>query len=308
VTETRKEDFMPLTPGSRHGKPSGTHTPDVRSWEVRTRRDEQRLGKVDEILLDEQGVPRYLDLDLHHDRRHVLLPVGHAELNEQDKVVWVRGLARDALRDVPDYAGDPAGVDPHYESRVASAYDRGYSDENFYDAPHFVPARGGAAHVHEHDPGRSGTGGRGDAERDAIARVDTLKDIDVAKHDHDPRGWTVVDRDGEVIGRVEHLMGDTTIMKVRYLTVKVDYDVLGEDRQILVPVGHAHLEPDDRRVRIDALDRTRLKACPVWTGGPLEREHESRVAEHFAGGYEGSRRYEHPRFRAAWASGREPRV
>lgn len=49
------------------------------------------------------------------------------------------------------------------------------------------------------------------------ARMSELGDYRVSDEDPDPRGWSVVGRDGATIGRVEDLIVDTAAMKVRYL-------------------------------------------------------------------------------------------
>ena len=53
------------------------------------------------------------------------------------------------------------------------------------------------------------------------ARMSELGDYRVSDEDPDPRGWSVVGRDGATIGRVEDLIVDTAAMKVRYLDIAV---------------------------------------------------------------------------------------
>lgn len=259
---------------------------DVRSWEVRTRLDDTRVGTIEDVLLDEGGATRYLEVRLETDGRHVLLPSGHATVDRDDEVVWVPGLARDAFEGVPTYPGELEALNPEYERELGIAYDQAYAPETFYESPHY------ATGWSRPDAGR-------ETRRDeaTVTRVDTMKDVDVADHADDPRGWTVVGRDGERLGTVEHLMGDTASMKVRYLTMRLDRDVVDEDRRVLIPAGHAALEPEHERVRVDALNRERLTGVPAWSGGPLDREHERAVTEYLAAGYVGERRYRHPRFR-----------
>lgn len=259
----------------------GTLPHDIESWEVRTRLDDEKVGKVKDVLLDEDGDARYLEVDLSD--RHVLLPSGYASVDRENEVVWVPGMKRDAFRDVPTYEGDPGRISPDYEHDVASTYDRAYSTESYYEAPQYSTAWAGA--------------GRGERADTTPVRIDTLDDVDVADYEHDPRGWTVIGGDGQALGKIEHLMGDTASMKVRYLTMRIDRSVLDEDRQVLIPAGHAALEPERKRVRVDALSRERIGGFPAWKGGAIEREHERGINEYLSSGYEGERRYRHPRYR-----------
>lgn len=99
---------MPFTPLSRRPDLALTAGPDdVRGWDVRTMRDGECIGKIDDILLDEGGRPRYLDVDVGALRRHVLLPVGRARVDEAEDVVWIPGMTRDEVKDLPEYTQEP---------------------------------------------------------------------------------------------------------------------------------------------------------------------------------------------------------
>ena len=52
----------------------------------------------------------------------------------------------------------------------------------------------------------------------------------VAEGDPDVRGWAVIGQDGRRIGEVDDLLVDTHAMKVRYLEVRLDRDLLASDR------------------------------------------------------------------------------
>ena len=56
---------MPLIPLSRnpdHALPADAL--DVRGWTVKTSLDREKVGKVDDLLVDERGRPLYLDVNM----------------------------------------------------------------------------------------------------------------------------------------------------------------------------------------------------------------------------------------------------
>jgi len=122
-----------------------------------------------------------------------------------------------------------------------------------------------------------------DNARDRIIPLDELDDFKVADGDPDVRGWEVLSSDGRKIGSVDNLLVDTAAMKVRYLDVDIDGDLLEDDkdRHILIPIGYARLDEDDDRILVDALDSTRLRQIPAYRHEPLTREYETSLQTHF---------------------------
>ena len=77
---------------------------------------------------------------------------------------------------------------------------------------------------------------------------------EVAQGDSDVRGWDVVTSDERRVGEVDDLLADPAAMKVRYLTVELDKDVVGAagtQRTIRIPIGRARLQEDERKVVLD---------------------------------------------------------
>lgn len=112
-----------------------------------------------------------------------------------------------------------------------------------------------------------------------LAPLDELADYKIAGDDPDVRGWDVEAAGGKKIGEVHDLIVDTAAMKVRYLDVDVDNDVLNtdEDRHILVPVGCASLHEDDNEVVIDNITVEQLLEVPAFAHGAITRDFESSV-------------------------------
>jgi uncharacterized protein (TIGR02271 family) len=114
---------------------------------------------------------------------------------------------------------------------------------------------------------------------DRIVPLDQLSDFRVADEDPDVRGWDVLSSDGRRIGEVEDLLVDTAAMKVRYLDVEIDDDLLQKDRDrhVLIPVGYARLDRDDNRVMVDAIKSTDVSTLPAYSNEPLTRDYENTV-------------------------------
>jgi uncharacterized protein (TIGR02271 family) len=91
------------------------------------------------------------------------------------------------------------------------------------------------------------------------ARISELGDYRVSEEDPDPRGWSVVGRDGAAIGRVEDLIVDTDAMKVRYLDVAVTGAATAGGSRARIPASRVDLEPQQRTVITD-LSQAELSA------------------------------------------------
>jgi uncharacterized protein (TIGR02271 family) len=91
------------------------------------------------------------------------------------------------------------------------------------------------------------------------ARMSELGDYRVSEEDPDPRGWSVVGRDGATIGRVEDLIVDTAAMKVRYLDIAVTDAAATGSSRARIPASRVDLEPAQRTVVAD-LSRAELSA------------------------------------------------
>lgn len=105
-----------------------------------------------------------------------------------------------------------------------------------------------------------------DAPGRRLERLSRLRDHDVARHEPDPRGWRVVNRDGRAIGEVTDLIVDTDRMKAAYLDVELDarlFDLQHDDPHVLVPLDRAHragkrlLVEDISRAWVDELRTAR---------------------------------------------------
>ena len=137
--------YSALSQYQNPGFPEGMS--DVRGFEVRTRDDDEKVGKVDDIIASRDGQLRYLDIDLGgiFNPRHVVLPIGAATVDRQRDIVWISGMTKDQIKALPDYTGDVSLITDDYESRVRSVYAGKTADRDLYDQGRFYADRGGAA-------------------------------------------------------------------------------------------------------------------------------------------------------------------
>ena len=126
--------------------------PDIRGWDVRNDRD-QKIGEVEELILDAKNKKvRYLVVDLDDndfdlDDKEVLIPIGMAELHEDDDDVVVRGIGIEQLESLPEY--DEDNLTPDVERNICMALGRTKTssasslisendqDQTFYNEEHF---------------------------------------------------------------------------------------------------------------------------------------------------------------------------
>ncbi len=252
--------LRPISRVSDYAFPDGAW--DVRGWRVRTGEDAEKVGKVDDMLLDGSGALRYLDVDLGLLKKHILVPLEHARADAEEKTVWVDGLTQEQLEEVPEYALEPEALDTDFERRLDAVYG-GSSARAHRDlvAPEDHP----------------------DGNLDLRRMADLEKDYRVAGED--PRGWTVVAADGNHIGRVAGLLMDPSEMRARFLDVAVDEEKLDlepVDRHILLPVDRIRLARSKKRVIVGGLLAGDLADYPQYGGLPVSRRTEPELNAIFA--------------------------
>lgn len=268
---------MALVPLSEHDDPRRPAGPiDVRGWAVLTGDDGERAGTVHDLLLDREGRPLYLDVDLGVLRKHVLVPIGHARAEPRRRVVRLPGLTRDRLEQIPAWEHRLAQLTREFEDGLATAYARAYGDLRRRPRPPWAGAIYGPSELES--PVRV-------EGAPAFALLSRLPGHRIADREPDPRGWPVRTADGGDVGAVDDLVVDTTALKVSHLAVRTT-DAAGGER-ILVPAAFVHLDPGHRIVRLDLDSSDALEEFPVWDG----RAAPESLAPN--PGY-----YDHPRFSA----------
>lgn len=273
--------------------PEGSY--DVRGWEVRTSIDDEKVGKVHDVLIDERGRARYLDIDLGIFKKHVLLPIGQAQADAREDAVWVPGMSKDSFEAIPEWDHETTRLNAEYESSLGTAYAGAYGTERYYERPEYSATwwRGRETEPAEADVGTT---------HSRLRSLSELDDYEVADDDPDPRGWRVDAADGRKVGEVQELIVDAAAMKVRYLDVELDTSELGlsdRDRHVLVPVGFVRLDDRNDRVLLDAFTSSQVIEMPRHAEtGQIDRTYEDSLRTRYDNEFRGERRYEHPRYRS----------
>lgn len=94
---------------------------DVRGWEIRTLVDDVAVGSVHDLLLDGDGLVRWLDVALEAGL-HVLLPAGQGRADERRRLVWLPGVSADQVAMLSAYDHDAGALQPARQARLLGAY------------------------------------------------------------------------------------------------------------------------------------------------------------------------------------------
>lgn len=226
---------------------------EVRGWPVRTLVDAHVVGTVHDLLADDDGTVRYLDVALGR-RKHVLLPVGLARADLQETVVWAPGLTAASILRLPPYDHDAATLSPQAEMELLDAYT--------------AVLAGGAP-----------LGGR-EAGGPPPAPLTSLSEMEgyvVADGEPDPRGWRLLGDGAAPLGSIEELLVDPAALKVRFLVAVVGGSGVPQPgvRRILLPITAARLDPPHRAVTLEGVTGDDLDRLPTYDGRPLSAADEA---------------------------------
>ncbi|MBD2504242.1 DUF2382 domain-containing protein [Anabaena azotica] len=112
----RLADFDPNYQDSFQGN-------DIKGLGVYTERSDEKIGTVNDVLVDDEGHFRYLIVDLGFwiFGKKVLLPVGRSRIDYSAGRVYAVGMTRDQAENLPEF-NDRLAVDYDYEERVRGVY------------------------------------------------------------------------------------------------------------------------------------------------------------------------------------------
>lgn len=96
---------------------------DIKGYSVFGNLDQDKVGSVYDILVDESGFLRYLVVDtgLWIFGKKALLPIGRCRIDYANRRVYATDLTREQVENLPEY-NDDLTVDYKYEEQVRSAY------------------------------------------------------------------------------------------------------------------------------------------------------------------------------------------
>lgn len=95
---------------------------DLKGFDVYTDMGDEKLGKIYDVLVDEDGTFRYLILDMGFwvFGKKVLLPIGQARLEYPNKRVYVK-MSKQQAESLPEFTDD-LKIDQQYEENVRDVY------------------------------------------------------------------------------------------------------------------------------------------------------------------------------------------
>jgi uncharacterized protein (TIGR02271 family) len=260
------------------------NSPDVRGWDV-VASDGRRIGEVEELLVDTSAMKvRYLDIELDKelrrsdDDRRVLVPVGHARLDDKDDRVLVERMSVDQFRTLPSYSGR---LDRQYEDSLRS---------------HFGTIGATGAAAAGRSPASSGSTGRdyyGDESFDDArfygARRGTgegLRSRDSRDRGHDEK--MTLSEEQLAVGKQQHQTGEVRIGKhVETEHVERDVPVMRERVEVErrpIPEGErmsakARIEDDEIRVPLSE-EEVVVEKRTVPKEEIVVRKHQVQDTEH----------------------------
>ncbi|MGH7555331.1 MAG: PRC-barrel domain-containing protein [Longimicrobiales bacterium] len=285
------EDRIPLRP-----------VPDLRGLPVADAGG-RPIGQLFGALIeDDTGLLRYLDLSLDDERRHILVPIGHARIHETNDrpEVRLRAVVLDDLRGIPTYAPATPALEDGYERELIAAYGRSFYGDRYYAHPAFdhsrlyagehpiVPAHEHVEHV-EHAEAAPPPAPRAAT----LALLSQRPDYRIARGEPDIVGWPVRTEAHLPSGMVTDLVIDPGEEQVRYAVV----DVADGEGAVLLPVGFLQIERRSSSVRAPGLRHDDLASLPRFSQGEIERDLEERVRETLRNRMLDRRRYALPEFR-----------
>lgn len=239
------------------------------------------------------GLIRYLDLDVHGEDRHVLVPIGHVRVARPDEPssgVRLRAATVSDLASIPPYEPHRPPPAEAEERAILSAHGRLFSGERYYAHPAYDHS---GLYAGGHPLQRAPATPAG-AE---LVRLSELPEHEVAEEAHDIRGWPVVTRDEAVVGPVDDLVADPAALRARYALVRLaDRGGGAEPDRVLLPVGYLELDAAGGRVLVPALDAADVRALPPQRG-PIRRADEDEVRTALERVLQGPRRFQRPDFR-----------
>ncbi|MEA5575212.1 DUF2382 domain-containing protein [Anabaena sp. UHCC 0451] len=110
------EDFDPQYRNSFEGN-------DIKGLGVYTERTDEKIGSVNDVLVDEEGHFRYLVVELGFwiFGKKVLLPIGRTRIDYNNDRVYAIGLTREQAEELPEF-NERLTTDYDYEERVRGVY------------------------------------------------------------------------------------------------------------------------------------------------------------------------------------------
>jgi hypothetical protein len=224
-----------------------------------------RVGRVYGVLTEmETGLIRFLDVHIDGTPRHVLVPVGHARIEEvlelDQKRIRLRAATVEDLEKIPAYDGQ--GPTASLARTVAGAYGGLFRGARYYAHPAY-DHRG--LFVGDHPVVTEAEAEEGSTELEALSR----SRYRIASGEPDIVGWSLYGLDGPA-GTVRDLIIEPQASQVRYIDLE-----LPEGEHRLLPIGYVELDDARKAVLAPGLTPADISMLPAFEGLPLSRLQET---------------------------------
>lgn len=192
-----------------------------------------KIGSVDNLLVDEQGHFRYfvINTGVWIFGKKVLLPIGQARIDSSDRRIYANSLTREQVEQLPNFDENQT-VDYDHEERIRSSY-RPVANSHMNDA--------------EYVAGSAGIGQAGSLEQSAplnmgatvhdqsMMNTDIAYDRDNYSYDRDPALYNLNEQNHQNLRLYEeHLIANKT--RQRTGEVRVGKHVETETANVTVPI------------------------------------------------------------------------
>jgi uncharacterized protein (TIGR02271 family) len=282
---------------------------DIKSYSVYDYNNE-KVGSIYDILVDETGHFRYLVIDTGFwvFGKKVLLPVGRAKIDYNQKRIYALSLTKDQAERLPEY-DDNMTVDYDYEERVRDVYRGGVgtgvatgvgtgtqatddSNYNNYDQTNYSYDRD--AQLYQLD--RSTHGDVYDYEQNFMNNSDRfnlqsganlykISDIDPNYHsifgNDDLMSYSLYSDNDEKVGSIKDILVDKD-GHFRYLVIDTGFWVFG--KKVLLPFGRARIDSVQHRVYATGLTTEQVEHLPEYNSDmTVDYDYEERVRKVYRG-------------------------
>jgi uncharacterized protein (TIGR02271 family) len=259
---------------------------DIKKFTVYTD-NEERIGGVYDVLVDEAGRFRYLVVNTGFlgIGKKVLLPIGLANIDYDRDRVFVPGFTKEQGKNLPEY-DDNMTVDYDYEERVrnsfrgtgavaggaaaaaaTSSYDRNSYNYDRHDSNLFGMGNGGRQSFNQYQErlmaNRSKFKQAGSASDKSLYKLgDLYPDY---KNDifggRDIKGDAVYSDTDERIGTIYDILVDGG-GSFRYFVVNTGF--LGIGKKLLMPVGRTRIDAEHNRVYASGFTKQQAESLPEY--------------------------------------------
>lgn len=251
--------------------------------------DEVPIGCTFGVLTEaDSGLVRYFDVSLDERRRHVLVPVGHARLEQHlgRLRLRLRAAAANDLERIPAYEPHVPWSDDQYQNELLTAFGRLFSGERYYAHPAYDHE---GLYAGKHPILREPLS---PVASSGLHRLSELPQYRIAEGEPHITGWDVIGERRVRVGIVTDVIIDPDAEQVRYVIVKRETD----DVEVAVPVGYAVVHDQAIEIPFSASDLDELPPAPAES---LDRDQEVDLRVALDRALSGDRTFARPDFRSA---------